>query len=101
MTTGSSLHTGYNGLVVECLTQDRLASPASLRCVLEQDLVLVQPRKTCPFIAENLLMGPKESNQTNKLANIISLMLSYKGCLVRGKIGCIGCHTHGCQVMPL
>ena len=30
-------------------------------------LVLVQPRKTCPYITERLLMGRKESNQTNKL----------------------------------
>ena len=29
-------------------------------------LVLVQPRKTCPLITERLLMGHKESNQTNK-----------------------------------
>ena len=29
-------------------------------------LVLVQPRKTRPFITERLLMGGKESNQTNK-----------------------------------
>ena len=29
-------------------------------------LVLVQPRKTCPYITERLLMGRKESNQTNK-----------------------------------
>ena len=29
-------------------------------------LVLVQPRKTRPFITERLLMGHKESNQTNK-----------------------------------
>ena len=28
--------------------------------------VLVQPRKTCPYISERLLMGRKESNQTNK-----------------------------------
>ena len=28
--------------------------------------VLVQPRKTCPFITEKLLMGHKKSNQTNK-----------------------------------
>ena len=44
------------------------ASPA-LRCVLEQDinpsLELVQPRKTRPFITGRLLMGRKESNQTN------------------------------------
>ena len=46
-------------------------SPVSLHCVLDQDinpsLVLVQPRKTCPFITERLLMGSKVSNQTNKL----------------------------------
>ena len=48
------------------------ASPASLPCVLEQDtlinpsLVMVQPRKTNPYITERLLMGRKESNQTNK-----------------------------------
>ena len=29
-------------------------------------LVLVQPRKTRPFITERLLIGRKESNQTNK-----------------------------------
>ena len=29
-------------------------------------LVLVQPRKTRPYITEGLLMGRKESNETNK-----------------------------------
>ena len=43
--------------------------------VLEQDsfilaLVLVQPRKTRPCLTERLLMGRKESNQTNKLATL-------------------------------
>ena len=60
--------------MVECLTRDRRAAGSSLTgvtgCVLEQEinpsLVLVQPRKTCPFITERLLMGHKESNQTNK-----------------------------------
>ena len=33
---------------------------------INPSLVLVQPRKTCPFITERLLMGHKESNQTNK-----------------------------------
>ena len=33
---------------------------------IDPSLVLVQPRKTCPFITEILLMGCKESNQTNK-----------------------------------
>ena len=38
-------------------------------------LVLVQPRKTCPFITERLLMGCKESNQTKIMT--ICLLLSY------------------------
>ena len=29
-------------------------------------LVLIQPRKTRPCLTERLLMGRKESNQTNK-----------------------------------
>ena len=32
---------------------------------INPSLVLVQPRKTPPFITERLLMGPKEPNQTN------------------------------------
>ena len=32
----------------------------------DPSLVLVQPRKTRTFITERLLMGRKESNQTNK-----------------------------------
>ena len=38
----------------------------SLSKNINPSLVLVQPRKTCPFITERLLMGHKESNQTNK-----------------------------------
>ena len=47
--------------------------PHRRRCVvslsknINPSLVLVQPRKTSPFITEILLMGRKESNQT-KLA---------------------------------
>ena len=44
-----------SGSVVERLTPDR--SRASLRCVLERDTVLAQPRKTCPDINEKLLTG--------------------------------------------
>ena len=36
---------------------------------INPSLVLVQPKKTCPFITEKLLMGRKESNQTNKITN--------------------------------
>ena len=44
---------------------------ASLRCGLRArhiypSLVLVQPRENCLNITERLLMGRKESNQTNK-----------------------------------
>ena len=33
---------------------------------INPSLVLVQPRKACPYITERLLMGRKESNQTNQ-----------------------------------
>ena len=36
----------------------------SLSKNINPSLVLAQLRKTCPFIAERLLMGRKESNQT-------------------------------------
>ena len=38
----------------------------TLKTNVNPSLVLVQPRKTRPFITERLLMGRKESNQTNK-----------------------------------
>ena len=38
----------------------------SLSKNINPSLVLVQPTKTHPFITERLLMGRKESNQTNK-----------------------------------
>ena len=44
----------------------RLHCVVSLSKNINPSLVLVQPRKTRPFITERLLMGRKESNQTNK-----------------------------------
>ena len=41
----------------------------SLSKNINPSLVLVQPRKTRPFITERLLMGRKELNQTNKQTN--------------------------------
>ena len=38
----------------------------SLSKNINPSLVLVQPGKTRPFVTEILLMGRKESNQTNK-----------------------------------
>ena len=72
--------------MVECLTRDLgpqvRASPTSLCCVLEQDrfypsLVLIQPRKIHPYIAERLLMGRKESNKNKKTK------LDYNGIAVK------------------
>ena len=65
----------HRGSVVECLTLDRGATGSSLTGVtvlcpwarhINPSLVLVQPRKTHPYITERLLKGRKESNQTNK-----------------------------------
>ena len=62
-----------SGSVVECLTPDWGAAGSSLTGVtalcpwarhINPSLVLVQPRKTCPYITERLLMGCKESDQT-------------------------------------
>ena len=67
-----------SGSVVECLTRDQRAAGSSLTGVtalwslsknIYPSLVLVQPRKTCPCLTENLLMGHKESKQTNKQTN--------------------------------
>ena len=41
----------------------------SLSKTINPSLVLVQPRNTRPFITERMLMGRKESNQTNKQTN--------------------------------
>ena len=40
----------------------------SLSKNINPSLVLVQPRKTCPYITERLLMGRKESNQTKTMS---------------------------------
>ena len=61
-----------SGSVVECLTLDSGFEPHQPLCVVSFSkninpcLVLVQPRKTRPYITERLLMGRKESNQANK-----------------------------------
>ena len=45
---------------------------ASLNKNISRSLVLVQPRKTRSYITERLLMGRKESNQTNKSYTMLS-----------------------------
>ena len=44
----------------------RLHCVVSLSKNINPSLVLVQPRKTRPFITERLLLGHKESNQTKQ-----------------------------------
>ena len=65
-----------SGSVVERLTpRGRGFEPHRRHCIvslsknINPSLVLVQPRKTRPFITERLLIGRKESNQTNKQTN--------------------------------
>ena len=45
-----------------------------LKCNTTVHVVLVQHRRTRPFIPERLLMGRKESNQTNKLRSFVYRM---------------------------
>ena len=72
------------GSVVECLTRDRRAVGSSLTGVtallslsknINPSLVLVQPRKTCPFITERVLMGSKRiKSNKNKLSAYASFL---------------------------
>ena len=62
-----------SGRVLDSRQRGRGFEPHQPHCVvalsknINPSLVLVQPRKTCPFITERLLMECKESNQTNKM----------------------------------
>ena len=64
-----------SGRVLDSRPKGRGFEPHRRHCVvslsknINPSLVLVQPRKTRPFITERLLMGRKESNQTNKQNN--------------------------------
>ena len=62
-----------SGRVLDWRPRDRGFEPRRRHCVvslsknINPSLLLVQPRKTRPFITERLSMGRKESNkQTNK-----------------------------------
>ena len=62
-----------SGRVLDLRPRGRRFKPYRHHCIvslsknINPSLVLVQPRKTRPFITERLLMGHKESNQTNKI----------------------------------
>ena len=61
-----------SGRVLDSRPKGRGFEPHRRHCVvslsknINPSLVLVQPRKTHPFITERLLMGRKESNQTKQ-----------------------------------
>ena len=61
-----------SGRVLDSRPKGRGFEPQRHHCVvslsknINPSLVLVQPRKTRPFITERLLIGRKESKQTNK-----------------------------------
>ena len=61
-----------SGKALDSRPKGRGFEPHRRHCVvslsknINPSLVLVQPRKARPFITERLLMGRKESNQTNK-----------------------------------
>ena len=61
-----------SGRVLDSRPRGRGFEPHRRHCLvslskdINPSLVLVQPRKTRPFITERLLMGRKKSNQTNK-----------------------------------
>ena len=63
-----------NGRVLDLRPRGRGFEPHRHHCVVSSckninpGLVLVQPRKTPPFITERLLMGRKESNQTKTVS---------------------------------
>ena len=65
------------------LTGAQRASSGSLCCGprarhIYPSLVLVQPRKTRPYITERLLMGRKEPNQAKNMSAHVSLNLLNK-----------------------
>ena len=61
-----------SGRVLDLRLRGRGVKPYPHHCVvslsnnINPSLVLVQPRKTRPFITERLLMGRKESNKQTK-----------------------------------
>ena len=83
-----------SGRVLDSRPKGRGFEPHRRHCVvslsknINPSLVLVQPRKTRPFITERLLMGRKESNQTNKNKNCCRVTVSVLGLFL--KVSCVG-----------
>ena len=81
-----------SGRVLDSRPQGRGFEPYRRHCVvslsknINPSLVLVQPRNTRPYITERLLMGRKESNQTNKQTcwerdNLLALLYEMFSCV--------------------
>ena len=74
----------HSGRVLDSRLRGRGFEPHQCHCVasssknINLSLVLVQPRKTRPFIIERLFMGRKESKQTNKHEVHIQIILNTK-----------------------
>ena len=68
-----------SGRVLDSGPKGRVFEPHRRHCVvslsknINPSLVLVQPRKTRPFVTERLLMGRKESNQHTNMKNDVKL----------------------------
>ena len=68
-----------SGRVLDSRLRSHWSKPHRRHCVVSlsmniyPSLVLVQPRKTNPFITERLLMGHKESNQTKQSLSHLAL----------------------------
>ena len=79
--------------MVECLTPDRGFKPHRRHCLvflsknINPSLVLVQPRKTCSFRTEKLLMGGKNQIKQKEKKGTTGLPRSGKKIQVREKSG--------------
>ena len=80
LTTGAQW---LSGRALDSRPKGRGFEPHRRHCVvslsknINPSLVLVQPRKICPFITEELLMGRKESNQTKQTKLLTTPRLLY------------------------
>ena len=85
-----------SGRVLDSRPKGRGFEPLRRHCVvslsknINPSLLLVQPKKIPPFIIERVLMGRKESNQTNKSASsegsdetarMRSLVIAFTSCI--------------------
>ena len=93
--TQISLYIGaqrFSGRVLDSRAKGCGFEPHRCHCVvslsknINPSLVLVQPRKTLPYITERLLMGHKESNQTKQ--SVYLALITNTLCTKRKKEKC-------------